>query len=65
MSTTTKHNNEISETNGMLETDNELLIIDWQKSGQGIVIFRFKILHEEENRIFNQTAYLSNFQKRR
>ncbi|XP_070169409.1 uncharacterized protein [Polyergus mexicanus] len=34
MSTTSEHNNEISEANGMSETDNELLIIDWQKSGK-------------------------------
>lgn len=42
MSTITEHNNEISETNGMSETGNELLTIDWQKSGQGIVIFDLK-----------------------
>ncbi|XP_072766623.1 uncharacterized protein [Anoplolepis gracilipes] len=36
MNTTTEHNTEISETNGMSETDKKLLIIDWQKSGQRI-----------------------------
>lgn len=49
----------------MSDTDKELLTIDWQKPGQGIMIFRFKILHEEKSRIFNQTANLSNFQERR
>lgn len=56
-----EHNNEIFETNGMSKTDKEeLLTIDRRKSGQRIVIFRFKILHEED-RIFNQTVYSSNF----
>ncbi|CAL1680219.1 unnamed protein product [Lasius platythorax] len=32
--TITEHNNEISETNGMSDTDKELLTIDWQKPGK-------------------------------
>lgn len=49
MSATIEHYNEMSETNGMSETDKKLPIIDWQKSGQRIAIFRFKILQEEES----------------
>lgn len=47
MNITTEHNNEISETKRMSKADKELLTIDWRKSGQRIVIFRFKILQEK------------------
>lgn len=64
MSAITEQSNEISKTNGMSETDKEWLATDWERSDQGSILC-FRILHEERNRIFNQVAYLSDFQKRR
>lgn len=48
----------------MSETDKEWLATDWERSNQGSIL-NFKILSEERNRIFNQVACLSDFQKRR
>lgn len=58
-----EQSNEIYKTNGMSETDKELLTTDWEGSDQSST-FCFRILYEERNKIFNQIAYLSDFSRK-